>query len=394
MVKTVVHNTLSTDVPCQTAGSVQRAAVSTSLLSLDDEWRATGVYGLEVTRDGRVRNARGRELKQILHGNGNSKGWRVMAYENHKLHEQIVRTLVARAWLPDYYDGCCVKFLDGNPLNVHADNCEVCTRSEYMQWLTLMSFRKKYADLIKEYGEFRPSGVEDIEITKDGIGLRNGIIYKPRKVIAENGRKETSVIGIMIDGKRRYFYAADLVARAWLKKFYYEGCRITFRDYDNHNLNADNLRIVSADEFNRYTARNSHKTIAEKITIDDEIAKLDEINECCAMSKRLLESGDYTEVNEYVTKNLLPRLMRYAMKEAYMSRSQARSAVPIAISHLYELLDTNRGTYQFYWYCCKALRKIKRYGEYVRPNLPVKIERRVQPLELQALCDKFRFTKL
>lgn len=357
-----------------------------AIVEFADEWRDCGVYGLQCTRDGRFRNAKGKELTVFYHRNG----LRVFACHDGTKDEYICRTLIAKAWLPDYYDGCGLKYLDGNKLNIHADNTEVCNMTEYRSWMASLEYQNKHKDLIKEHGEFRDCGLDGISIAKDGYTLRNGILHKPHRSM-KYGKIGSIQVSFKIDGKIKYYLLADLMARAWLKTKYYEGCYIIYRDYDKTNFAPENLKIADNTAYNKFIASwNGSK----KLSIEGEIEKLKNIKKQCDISIRFLKTGDFTEINKWVEDYLFPTLMKKGRRAYELGRDKCYLCVCIAIERLYLLLDTNRGAYQMEWYAEKKLECVVKYGEITHERLPLRIERAITSLELDKLREKFNSTIL
>lgn len=352
-----------------------------------DEWRDCGVYGLQCTRDGRFRNANGKELEVFYHCNG----MRVFACHDGTKTEYIARTLVAKAWLPDYYDGCGLKFLDGNKLNIHADNTEVCNMNEYRRWMATMQWQKKCKEYINAHGEFRDSGIDGISVARDGFCLREGILYKPHYSVKYGAGISNVNIRISDNGKRCWYLLADLVARAWLRHKYTEGCYITYRDCDKTNVSPDNLVITSKENYVRYVQRNIQ---TKNITIEGEIEKLENIKKQCDMSINFLKTGDFTEINKWVESYLFPKLMNVVRSSFDFGKDRCYQCVCLAIERMYLLIDTNRGTYQLEWLAEKQLRQVAKFGESARQSLPVTIQRAVSSLELDKLRDKYNKTKV
>ena len=133
--------------------------------------------------------------------------------------------------------------------------------------------------------------------------------------------KTTCSIAIRVaSGVTKYYNCADLVCRAWRKNKYEEGCRIVYKDGDIHNIHLDNLEIVRYDQYVDWLNRRHSK--AETPTVEEELARMDEIIMCCEMSKRFMKSGDYREWNKYVQDVLYPYIvLSCEQKELGVSRT-------------------------------------------------------------------------
>lgn len=348
-------------------------------------------YNLEVTREGVVRHIGKEQIRkpQIVN---NSKQFekqgkaRVNAYYEGKMYYPNVAQLVARAWLPDWYEGCGIIWKDGNTLNNQADNLQICTMSEQRSAIATKSCRLKCEQQNKDYGMFKPCGMYDIECTRDGVFRRNGVVYHPTRTTA-NQRKMMKLC-ITIDRRRMYLNSADLVARAWMRD-YDPDKSIIRKDGDLYNICIDNLQQVTQKEFNSWANSTTHD--GRVPTIDEEIRRLEQIREECQMNINFLRTGDFTEYNRYVEKFLYRELMNYAMVTCDQSKSNAADVVHDAIVDLYELIDTNRMVFSPLMFCRK---RVKIYGQGKRlrryHRLPDKINNEIVKLNLDELCKKFK----
>lgn len=351
-------------------------------------------YNLEVTKDGKVRHIGSSKLRkpQIVcnaktfekHGKA-----RVGAYYEGKMYYPNVAQLVARAWLPEWYEGCGIIWKDGDTLNNHADNLRVCTKSEQRRAITTKAYRMKCERQNKDYGVFKPCGVWDIECTKDGIFRRKGVIYHPTRTTANH--RKTIKLCITIDGRRMYFQAADLVCRAW-KPDYSEDMYVARKDKDIYNIHADNLALVPLKQFNSWAYSTTND---ERIpTVEETKERLMEIQKECQMNIDYLENGSYDAYNKYVEETLYNDMMNYCIVSCDQSKSKAAVIVQRAITDLYELIDTNRMVYSPRMFCT---RRVKLYSEGRHPKmmhaLPNKVNNEIVKLNLDALCSRYKVQK-
>ncbi len=86
-----------------------------------------GLESYEVSNYGRIRNKKGKILKQhILYGGYANCG----LYKNGKLVTRRINRLVAFAFCNGYKDGFVANHIDHNRLNNRADNLEWCSQKE------------------------------------------------------------------------------------------------------------------------------------------------------------------------------------------------------------------------------------------------------------------------
>lgn len=338
-------------------------------------------YGLEVDREGNVRHIGKTKLRKPQCKQ--TRRCRITAYFEGKMYYPPLSMLVAKAWLPDYYEGCKAIWLDGDVGNNRSDNLKVVSEKEFKHWNAVRKHQRESDQL----GYWLPTGVDDIECTQDGRFRREGIVKIPQYKVT-NGAKQSARVFYSFGGQRHYYTASHLIARAWHKTRWYEGCCVTYKDGDKHNIHADNLEIVDEDVYNRWISARSHASY-KQITIQGEIEKIENIIEECQLSLNFLRTGDFAEYNSWVGKTLVPRLTLYCRSKG-MSLSLTRHIVPEAVTWLYELLDCNRGVFGATMICKKAIESYLSNGEMVRKRLPKKIEREYNKIDYSCLVEKFR----
>lgn len=344
------------------------------------EFRSCG-YGLFVNREGVVKNEEGK----IIHQQRHKSAWRIYVVYKKKYCYPTVASLVARAWCPDWYEGCGVIRKDGDMYNHNLDNLQVCTPQEFRRFLSRLTHIRKAKD---RGGDFRDCGIDDIECTTDGVFRREGIYYKPHfKVV--NGLKASCTICISVgNGVRKYYNCADLVCRAWRKNKYEEGCRIIYKDGDLHNIHLDNLEIVRYDQYIEWMQRRHSK--AETPTVEEELTRIDEIILCCQMSKKFIATGDYREWNKYVQDVLYPYIVLSCRKKE-LGVARTRYIMSELVGTVYELIGRKRVIYDPKAFVEKHIRKFSRYGKLSLPILPNEAVEEAKKLDLSALAEKYKF---
>lgn len=354
------------------------------------EFRPTGCHDIEVTKEGVFRR-RGRLLTVYTDSHHRSS---VCVYSERKEHKYNAADLVARAWLTDqWFEGCRIIRKDGNGENICAANLHPCTQSEFVK-----RYKKPLPSAPKQpdwgsYGCFAPTGVMGIECTADGVFRRNGKLMTVRKSILFNNRKGTACIKFQQDHKQYRFLAADLVARAWQKARYYEGCRILYRDFNTHNICNDNLVIVSEERYNKHTGRSlEHK----ERSFQESMSEVQRVHEESGLMLEYMKTQDFRDINRYVERVMMNELVRYASSNLAMTRNVTTYVVQEVICHLYERIDANQPTWDFLKFCKARMRHYKLHGTfgYYEFYHPRKIEHEVQTIDIAAFVDKYKVTKL
>ena len=371
-------------------GNEEQLSERNALLEKYGEFRSTGCHDIEVTKDAVFRR-RGRILKVFVDSHHRSS---VCVYADKKEHKYNAADLVARAWLPDlWFEGCRVARKDGNGENLCADNLLPCTPSEFTK-----RFRKPLPSAPKEpdwdsFGFFAPTGVMDIECTAEGVFRRNGKLMTVRKSVMFNERKGSACIKFQQDHKQYRFLASDLVARAWQKGRYFEGCRILYRDYNTHNIRNDNLVVVTEERYNKHMGR----TLEQKErSFAESLSEVQRIHEESGLMLAYMGSQDFSDINRYVEQKLMKELVRYAASNLSMTKNVTAYVVQEVICYLYERIDANHPTWDFMRFCKVRMRYYKMHGtfgfyEFYHPR---KIEHEVQRIDISGFVDKYKVKKL
>ena len=345
-----------------------------------DEFRSCG-YGLFITKEGVIKNKEGKLIHQMRH----KSAWRISVLYKKKRIYPTVASLVARAWCPDWFEGCGVIRKDGDMYNHNVDNLQVCTPQEFRRFLSRLTHIRKAKD---RGGDFRDCGIDDIECTTDGVFRREGIYYKPHFKFV-NGLKASCTICISVgNGVRKYYNCADLVCRAWRKNKYEEGCRIIYKDGDLHNIHLDNLEIVRYDQYVEWMTRKHSK--AETPTVEEELARMDEMIQCCQMSKRFIATGDYREWNKYVQDVLCPYIV-LSCEQKELGVARTRYLMSELVGTVYEIIGRKRGMYDPKAFVEKHIRHFSHSGKLSLPILPNKAVEEAKKLDLSGLAEKYKF---
>lgn len=200
----------------------------------------------------------------------------------------------------------------------------------------------------------------ELTVSPDGRFFRNG---KEKKVIYGTtilGTKATAKVTYMKEGKVHYYQASKLVAKAF-KSDYYEGCGITYKDGDIHNIKADNLQIVSPKRYYEYTRRNSGYSAA---TIEQKKEKLRRIIQESTLTLNYLETKDFSEINAYVENHLLPILKDYCMRTLFIGRSTTEHIVCEGLYCLYDCIWSGNAISNYERWMKKILHNWKKTGKF------------------------------
>lgn len=231
-----------------------------------------------------------------------------------------------------------------------------------------------------------------MQVTRNGQFLWRGRPKKVTRPYTVAGRIATAKLTALVNGKRLYWQAAKLVAKAWIPGFD-DSCYITYRDGNIHNIAVDNLRITSSQS--EWVAYMQRKSGYKADSLEERKRKLQLVADEALMTKRYFETQDMTEINKHVSDYLFPCLMRYSIHTLHMGEGPSLDAVPDAIATMYECIINGMCLYNYERYCKKLLHNLKTKGHFGytgRIPKPIKIE--VEQLNLNSLWERYKVTPL
>lgn len=231
--------------------------------------------------------------------------------------------------------------------------------------------------------------VEGLRCTADGRFTYNG---KRKKVIycKKNfgNAKATARITYMVNGKTHYIQAAKAVAMAWKVGYDESKHHIIYADGDIHNIKADNLRLVSYDDFINYRLRNTEYKADD---VEKRKRKLQLVIDEASMTKHYFETLDFTPINRHVEEYLYICLMNYCKETLFLGETVALDIVPDCIARMYECILNGMCLYNYERYCKKLLLNYKKKGSFgFTGSVPKPIEINVSQLNLDCLWERYR----
>ena len=199
-----------------------------------------------------------------------------------------------------------------------------------------------------------------IMVSPDGRFFRKG---QEKKVVYSTnilGKKATARLVVMIDGKKYYFQAAKLVAKAYLAD-YEDGCGIIYKDGDIHNIKSNNLQVVSIKKYYEYTRRNAGFSAA---TITQKKEKLRRIIKESTLTLNYLETKDFSQINAYVESHLIPILKDYCMRTLFIGRSTTEHIICEGLYCLYDCIWSGNAVANYERWMKKILLNWKKKGTF------------------------------
>lgn len=356
----------------------------------EEEYRDTGWHDVSVSRDGNFKR-NGIPIKvKIWHGTTPV----VCCRSGVKRHEVNANLLVAKAWHPDYYEGCFIIPKDGDKLNIHIDNLSVAEPDEFFKYRgeRMIEKNKPKQQEWDAYGEFRKTPVEGLDCTVEGVFRKNHRLLKVHRCTDALGRKCRAKVVCNVNGVRTTLNAAKLVAMTWSPQSWTDGSMIWFKDGDKHNIHSDNLIVVSESKYYREFG-NANKRI--QMTFEESYAKVRRRARETAIALGYFDTGDFAELNGYVEKELLPFVLRYALSNGF-SMLKAKEVAGEVISLLYEWIVAYRPITDYTLFCMRLIRIYKKtggFGFYERIPNPL-VNNNVSLLNLDSLCERYKSTKM
>ena len=238
---------------------------------------------------------------------------------------------------------------------------------------------------------YRKTSVEGLVVSRDGDFIYNHLRKTVTKPVDRKGKKQTARL-IFNAGGRRYYQAARLVAEAWLPRYTPE-CSILFDDGDIHNIAADNLVLVTEEQFVKHRSRG-----LEGRKESDFSYQRKRIQNVIVEAQAVLhyfDTLDMCKVNEHVKEYLYGTLIKFAKDTLYIGSPTAEEIVTDAIGHLYEVLMRGHAVTHMEHYCKELLYRYKKRGSFgFMGQLPKEIQIQVQQLNLDCLCERYKVTSI
>lgn len=302
--------------------------------------------------------------------------------------------LVAKAWHPDYYEGCFVIPKDGDKKNIHVDNLEIVEPDEFYKWRGERTFDGKKPKKVDwaQYGEFKKTSIDGLECTIDGVFRKNHRVLKVNYHTDSLGRKRQAEISCNVNGSRRILSAAKIIAQTWSPNSWFDGCMIWYKDGNKHNIHSDNLILVDEKKFYNILGL---KNKPEPMTFEQSYERIKRRAKEAEIALKYFETGDFSDINIYVEKELLPLVVKYTLSQGF-SLSKTNVIITEVISVLYEYIMAYRPITHYYLFCQRLIRIYKKtngFGFYERMPNPL-INKNVSLLKIESLCEKYRCTKI
>lgn len=237
--------------------------------------------------------------------------------------------------------------------------------------------------------QYRPcKELADLYVDREGNFLYRG---KPKAVIrsvSRHGKKLTARIVIMRDGRKMYFSAAQLVASAFIPE-YKQDMYLEYKDFDMHNICADNLSIVTKKDY--YAARMAVANCYHKIgTYQYQVERIENTIADAQAVLHYFKTGDMSEVNKRVETYLFECLMLYCVKSLHLSEQTAYEYAADVIARMYEILLSGHAISHLEYHCKELLLHRKRHKVYgvmgaIRPEIKLMIK----DLDLTHIQEKY-----
>jgi hypothetical protein len=310
-----------------------------------------------------------------------------------KKQEINAKWLVARAWCPDYVEGCHVIQKDEDKNNVSLENLLIVGEKDFRRYQARKSAESRWGTTIDEDEEvFKPTFIPGVECTISGVFKKNGrrIKLQERKDIL--GRNTTLRFYAYVDGRRKTFTAARVVAQTWSPSAWNENCVIQYKDGNKLNIHSDNLVLVDEKE---YARMQGERLGSRKTEFDDAYRYVERAAKESGIAYRYFQTGDFTELNEYVKTELFPSIYKHAGKY-FAGKDMVSELATEVVGIMYEHVFANRPLFCYFNFCKRLIMiyyKSRDFGYYKRLPNPI-VRKEVSQLNLESLCERYRETKI
>lgn len=181
----------------------------------------------------------------------------------------------------------------------------------------------------KEYRRVPIPPFERFDVARDGTFRMDGIPYK---LYTSHG---TRYIVSRRDGKRVTMNAAKAVASAWIDGYAYPG-ELARKNGKKYDISADNLLPCSEHALSVYYGQISRRAIRYIERVNNGLLQYSRAEKEVTVCRRLIESGDCTELSEYIRENMLDREVDRVMSIYDYSRPNAMRLVVNAVAVVIE----------------------------------------------------------
>lgn len=356
-----------------------------------EEYRDTGWNGVSCTKDGKFkRNGKPIKVRNPHHRHSATIVARV---DGGKKQEINAKWLVARAWCPDYVEGCHVIQKDEDKNNVSLENLLIVGEKDFRRYQARRAAESRWGMIIdKDEEMFKPTFIPNVECSISGVFKKNGRRIKLQERQDILGRKKTLKFYAYVDGVRRTFTAARVVARTWSETSWDENYVIQYKDGDRHNIHSDNLILVDSKE---YLKSSGLRLGTKKTGFEEAFNYVQRAAKESGIAYRYFQSGDFTELNDYVRTELFPSIYKHAAKY-FSGREMVNELTTEVVGIMYEHVFANRPLFSYFNFCKRLIMiyyKNRDFGYYRRLPNPI-IRKEVSQLNLESLCERYRETKI
>lgn len=357
-----------------------------------EEYRETGWYGVECTSEGKFRR-NGKPIK-IRAPHHRHSATIVVRIGNNKTKEVNAKWLVARAWCPDYTEGCHVIHKNGDKNDVSLENLLIVSEKDFRKYQYRKSAESRWGGGTeeKEKEVFKPTFIPDVECSISGVFRKNGRRLKLEERQDILGRQRTLKLRASVDGVKRTFTAARVVAQTWSPTAWDEDCVIQYKDGNRLNIHSDNLILVNRDEYYKNVGQ---KLGTKKTEFEDAYRYVERAAKEAGIAYRYFQTGDFTELNEYVKTELFPNIYRHTSKY-FGGRELVNEITTEVVGIMYEHVFANRPLFSYFNFCKRLVMIYYRkrdFGYYKHLPNPI-VRKEVSQLKLESLCERFRETKI
>ena len=397
-------------------GGVPETSPSGTMLR--PETRETYICGVYASMDGRIFYA-GKERivhKRTKTGPKGGKYAFVYLRLNGKQKSCSVSRLVASAWISgfDVFNDR-IKYKDDDAFNFHVDNLQIVKSGEPLYSLGVrkaneakLKKREEEKARLDSLGfEWSKCSFPELECTREGLFRYKGYAinsYISTQKVGNGKIARHRFLMINIEGKHRgkkvRLTASKMVASAW-KMYNPDTDFIIYKDGDSTNINIENLQVVGEKAYNRFLMNRTRKehTDSDRYAMYYETCK--NVAHDSQMTLRFLDTGDFSEINAYLEKTVIPRLEEFIRFRLKMPEFSVRVIMTTAIDVLYCKLDEGRPLCHYYGFLKKiALRYKKSKGKlpfwmYEHPDKPYSNRYRMSNKEvlISKLSTKFNVVK-
>lgn len=190
--------------------------------------------------------------------------------------------------------------------------------------------------------------------------------------------------------KGKKYSVSKLVAKAFIYG-YDDTKRIIYKDGNCHNVEVNNLKVVTQEVYNKYISK---RLVVEAEDYERRTKRAERLMNESKMTYTFFKTRDFSEINKYVSCVLLPELNDYLLRRFNYGKKKSEYLVCEVVSILYDQIDHDKLIMDYIKYCKRMILQYRKLGGFgYLSEIPESIYDNVDKMNLECLKQKYNVTK-